>query len=69
MVVKELQITEEAKYLSYAIFNPDVPDNNPAHLIIKRYHDIISKYNKEGKGYYFTKDYFAIYWMLLILLF
>ena len=46
MVVKELQITEEAKYLSYAIFNPDVPDNNPGHLLMKNYHDIISKYNK-----------------------
>uniref|UniRef100_A0A915P682 Uncharacterized protein n=1 Tax=Meloidogyne floridensis TaxID=298350 RepID=A0A915P682_9BILA len=49
MVVKELEITEEAKALSYAIFNPDVPDNNPGHMLMKRYQDIISKYNKSNE--------------------
>nr|CAD2173814.1 unnamed protein product [Meloidogyne enterolobii] len=48
MAVEELVITKEAKDLSYAIFNPDVPENDPGHLLMKNYHDIISIYNKES---------------------
>uniref|UniRef100_A0A915P915 Uncharacterized protein n=1 Tax=Meloidogyne floridensis TaxID=298350 RepID=A0A915P915_9BILA len=48
MVVKELVLTKEAMALSYAIFNPDVPNNDPGHLLMKNYNDIISKYIKDS---------------------